>query len=140
MVQNKVSVKRVILDLVEKTSPDLISDMPLLVKWAIIADRKIGNYYDYVKSGIVLDIVNYKAALPIQAVAVLQLLLGKHDVSVSNNIFNQIVYPGDEPVFVYGYDCSGFGYWLNDTAVALAVKCLIPLRIKSFMQNPRKMI
>lgn len=62
-------------------------DIPLFTSWAVEADRKIGSYYSYKKKIVVLDVVDCRAELPCEAVAVLALLLGDHGCNC-NLVFN----------------------------------------------------
>lgn len=78
-----VSIKNAVnkaLDYVGALSED---DVPVLIEWAIDADKSIGSYYDYEAKIWVLDVVNCQADLPCGVVKVVGLLLGDHGCDCS---------------------------------------------------------
>jgi hypothetical protein len=69
MSQNKlVSVKNVIVDLMDDLALDHKSYTPMFTNWAIRAEKKIGSYYQYKKKHAVLEIKGCHAELPCDCV------------------------------------------------------------------------
>tara|TARA_R110000824_G_scaffold232905_1_gene421098 strand:- start:95 stop:808 length:714 start_codon:yes stop_codon:yes gene_type:complete len=55
-----------------------IDDTPVLVDWAIDADKAIGSFYDYKEEIHVLEVSNCRTKLPCGTIEVRGLLLGDH--------------------------------------------------------------
>jgi len=72
----KVTIKRAILDMIEETDDTLLRELPLLKKWAVKADARIGSYYNYEKKNYVIEVENCSADIPCGVVHVLGIILG----------------------------------------------------------------
>lgn len=72
----KISIKNAIQQAQDNMGIDHNRDIPLFTAWAVEADRKIGSYYSYKRKIVVLDVVNCRAELPCEAVAVLGIIFG----------------------------------------------------------------
>jgi hypothetical protein len=72
----KVSVIQAVNKVLDYTGTDNVNDIPVLVDWAVEADRAIGSFYDWEKKIYVLDIVGCQAELPNGTVWVRGIILG----------------------------------------------------------------
>jgi len=77
-MRNKVSIMAPVNKVLDYMGSESVDDVPVLMDWAIDADKSIGAKYDYKEVIRVLDIVNCRAVLPCGTVEVNGLLLGDH--------------------------------------------------------------
>lgn len=73
-----VSIKIPVSHAFDEMGIDITRDKPTFTKWAVRAEKDIGSYYSYKRQRKVLDIVNCRAALPINAAYLKTALLGDH--------------------------------------------------------------
>ena len=77
-MKNMVSIMSAVNKALDFTGSESIDDVPVLVDWAIDADKAIGSFYDYKEEIHVLDVTNCRAKLPCGTIEVRGLLLGDH--------------------------------------------------------------
>jgi len=75
-VKRKVSIKNAVMEGIDVMGMDEIRSIPLLTKWAIQGDMKIGSYYGYEERINVLKIDHCKAELPCGTICALDLIFG----------------------------------------------------------------
>ena len=86
-VKKYVSIREAITQLVDETSENYISMIPVLVRWGKQSDLRIGSYYSYKKQYYVRTVINGFVELPLSAVHVLGVIIGNH-LSNCPAIFN----------------------------------------------------
>lgn len=72
-----ISIRNAVLKAVEETSTLYLNEFPYLVLLAIEADQRIGSYYQYLKDIIVVEAIDCRAVLPLEAVDVLSVMPGE---------------------------------------------------------------
>jgi len=77
-MKNMVSIMNAVNKVLDFTGNESVDDVPVLVEWAIDADKAIGSFYDYKEEIFVLEITNCRAKLPCGTIRVEGLLLGDH--------------------------------------------------------------
>lgn len=70
-----ISIKNAVQNTFEDTGIDITKDIPVFTRWAVAAEREIGSYYSYRRKRAVLDVVDCRAKLPCDAMAV-QIVVG----------------------------------------------------------------
>lgn len=75
-MKNMVSIMSAVNKVLDFIGSESIDDTPVLVDWAIDADKAIGSFYDYKEEIHVLKISNCRAKLPCGTIEVRGLLLG----------------------------------------------------------------
>ncbi len=76
MINKLVSVKNVIINIMDDLALDHSKYTPMFTNWALTAEKKIGGYYQYVKKHAVLDIHGCHAELPCDAVYLQRAIMG----------------------------------------------------------------
>ena len=74
----KVSIKIPVFQFIEDVGLDETRMLPLLKRWAVEADHKIGSYYAYKRQICVVEVNECKAELPCSTVGVLAWIYGDH--------------------------------------------------------------
>lgn len=77
-ILKKISIKIPVFEFIENLGLDETRMMPLLKRWAVEADHKIGSYYAYKRQICVVEVKECKAELPCGAVSVLAWIYGDH--------------------------------------------------------------
>lgn len=77
-ILRKVSIKIPVFQFIEDLGLDETRMVPLLKRWCVEADHKIGSYYAYQRKICVVEVCECKAELPCSAVSVLGWIYGDH--------------------------------------------------------------
>ena len=72
----KVSIMNAINEVLDMTGADHSNDIPVLKRWAVNADRRIGAKYDWKKQIHVLDVIGCVAELPFGVIWVRGVIFG----------------------------------------------------------------
>jgi hypothetical protein len=77
-INKLISIRTPIVDALELCGADHDKDIPVLMRWAILAEKDISSYYQYVRKIAVLDITNCTACLPDDAAYLQRAMLGDY--------------------------------------------------------------
>lgn len=77
-VKKLVSIREAITQLIDETSSEYISWLPVLVRWAKQSDLRIGSYYSYSKQYYERTVKNGYVELPLSTVHVLGIIIGQY--------------------------------------------------------------
>lgn len=75
-MNDKVSIMEAVNKVMDYTGLDNVNEIPVLIDWAIEADRSIGSFYDWEKKIHILDVVGCRADLPPGVVWVRGIVMG----------------------------------------------------------------
>jgi len=95
-VKQLIPIDDIIADLVDMTDEDMIRMKPMLYKWAMDGDRRIGTYYEYKRKKVVYTVSNCRIPIPCDAVYIAHIIIGDPGCDC-DAIWN----------YVYGYFVSG---------------------------------
>lgn len=73
-----ISIRNAIIDAMELCGADHDKDLPVFTRWATLAEKNIGSYFQYVKKIAVLEVKNCIACLPEDAAYIQRAILGDH--------------------------------------------------------------
>lgn len=88
-INKLISIKNPIVDAMDMLGVDHTAFTPLFTRWAILAEKDIGSYFQFKKKRAVLDIVNCHACLPADAVYLQRALLGDFGCDCAD-LFNSV--------------------------------------------------
>jgi hypothetical protein len=75
-INKLISIKNPIVDAMDQLGIDYIQDIPVFTRWAVLAEKNIGSYFQFELKRKVIDIVGCTACLPEDAAFLQMAILG----------------------------------------------------------------
>lgn len=88
-VNKLISIKNAIIDTIDDLGLDHSKNIPVFMRWAERAEKKIGSYYGFVRKHAVLDIHNCAACLPLDCAYLQRAVMGDQGCDCAD-LFNNL--------------------------------------------------